>query len=167
MDTSYVLFAVLLFVAVVLALEGGYTMWASKSSAEAKRLAARLRTVGGGASAEAPLSIERTKRRSHWSWLDDHLIELLPNGGKLMRYLETSGTGIAGGACPMWPSISSASPGCKRLSALAKVKCWRSVWSMRRRAIRRWRARLPWFRPRWRRVGHSLACWQRCLRAKA
>ena len=42
-----------LFVAVVLALEGVYTVWASKSSAESKRLAARLRTLGG-AGAEAP-----------------------------------------------------------------------------------------------------------------
>ena len=96
MDTSYVLFVVLLFVAVVLALEGLYTVWASKSSAEAKKLAARLRAIDAS-SAAAPLSIERTKRRNHWSWLDDHLIGLLPNGDKLMRYLETSGTGTTAG----------------------------------------------------------------------
>ena len=44
MDSSYILFAVLMFVAVVLAFEGGYQLWASKRSGEAKRLAARLRT---------------------------------------------------------------------------------------------------------------------------
>ncbi len=96
MGLSYVLFAVFLFVAVVLALEGAYTLWASNSSAEAKRLAARLRSIGG-AGAQSSLSIERIKRRNHWSWLDEHLIALLPNGGKLMRYLETSGTGITAG----------------------------------------------------------------------
>ena len=96
MDTSYVLFAVMLFVAVVLALEGVYTIWASKRSAESKRLAARLRNLGGPGT-EARLSIERTKRRSHWSWLDDHLIALLPNGDRLLRYLETSGTGTTAG----------------------------------------------------------------------
>ena len=96
MDTSYVMFVVFLFVAVVLALEGVYTVWASKSSAESKRLAARLRALGG-AGAEAPLSIERIKRRNRWSWLDDHLIALLPSGTKLMHYLETSGTGTTVG----------------------------------------------------------------------
>lgn len=96
MDTSYVMFAVFLFVAVVLALEGGYTVWASKHSAESKRIAARVRALGG-AGAQATLSIERIKRRTHWSWLDDHLIALLPNGQKLMRYLDTSGTGTTAG----------------------------------------------------------------------
>jgi tight adherence protein B len=96
MDTSYVLFALLLFVAVVLALEGGYSVWASKSSAEAKRVAARLRSLDG-AGAASSLSIERLKRRSQWSWLDEHLIRLLPNGEKLLRYLETSGTGTTAG----------------------------------------------------------------------
>ena len=96
MDTSYVLFVVFLFVAVVLALEGGYTVWASKSSAESKRLAARLRNLGS-AGTQAPLSIERIRRRNHWSWLDDHLITLLPKGDRLMRYLETSGTGTTSG----------------------------------------------------------------------
>jgi tight adherence protein B len=96
MNTSYVLFAILLFVAIVLALEGGYSVWASKSSAEAKRLAARLRSIGG-ADAASPLSIERSKRRNRWSWLDEHLIALLPGGDRLTRYLETSGTGTTAG----------------------------------------------------------------------
>jgi len=96
MDTSYVLFALMLFVAVVLALEGAYTIWASKNSAESKRLAARLSRVGGPGT-EARLSIERTNPRNHWNWLDDHLIALLPNGDRLLRYLETSGTGTTAG----------------------------------------------------------------------
>lgn len=100
MDTSYILFAVLLFVAVVLALEGAYSVWASKSSAEAKRLAARLRAIGDPGR-ESALSIERTRRRSHWNWLDDHLIALLPKGDNLMRYLETSGTGATAGELVM------------------------------------------------------------------
>jgi tight adherence protein B len=96
MDTSYVLFALMLFVAVVLALEGAYTIWASKNSAESKRLAARLSRVGGPGT-EARTSIERTNPRSHWNWLDDHLIALLPKGDRLLRYLETSGTGTTAG----------------------------------------------------------------------
>ncbi|HXD06758.1 MAG TPA: type II secretion system F family protein [Burkholderiaceae bacterium] len=104
MDTSYILFAVLLFVAVVLALEGAYSMWASKSSAEAKRIAARLRTIGDPVR-DSPLTIARVKRRGHWSWLDDHLIALLPRGEHLMHYLETSGTGTTAGEVVMASTV--------------------------------------------------------------
>ncbi len=48
MDQSLILFMVLLFVAVVLGLEGVYQSWAAKNSAEAKRLAPRLRGVEDG-----------------------------------------------------------------------------------------------------------------------
>jgi len=92
MDSSYVLFIVLLFVAVVLALEGGYQIWASKNSAEAKRVAARLRTLDD-AGAEASLSIERRAAPRRWNWLDDSIVAELPKGPELLRYLETSGTG--------------------------------------------------------------------------
>ena len=57
------LFIVLLFVAVVLALEGAYHVWASKNSAEAKRVAARLRQLEG-ASDEAPLRSSGARRRA-------------------------------------------------------------------------------------------------------
>ena len=96
MDTSYVLFAVLLFVAVVLALEGSYMLWAARSSAEAKRIAARLRAVGGAGGAEARLSIERAPQRNRWSWLDDRMAATFGDY-RLERYLETSGTGVTPG----------------------------------------------------------------------
>lgn len=96
MGLSYVLFAVLLFVAVVLALEGGYTVWASRHSAEAKRIAARLRSLGEGTSATV-LSIERSRRVGRWKWLDERVAPLVPSSGRLVRYLETSGTGTTFG----------------------------------------------------------------------
>ena len=92
MDSSYVLFIVLLFVAVVLATEGGYQVWASKHSAEAKRVAARLRTLDD-AGAAAAMSIERRAIVRRWNWLDDSVLAGLPKGPELLRYLETSGTG--------------------------------------------------------------------------
>ena len=91
MDSSYVLFAVLMFVAVVLALEGGYQLWASKRSGEAKRLAARLRAIESGGR-ETMLSIERAKPAGSWAWLDRHLTGWLPRGEQLARYVSTSGT---------------------------------------------------------------------------
>jgi tight adherence protein B len=96
MDTSYVMFALLLFVAVVLALEGLHAMWASKNSAEAKRIAARLRTLGG-ADTQTRLSIERERRSGRWVWLDDNVLPLLPRGERLLRYVETAHTGASAG----------------------------------------------------------------------
>lgn len=96
MDTSYVLFVVLLFVAVVLAMEGAYALWASSRSAESRRIAARLRSLDGGGP-ETRLSIERSAPRGHWHWLDDHLVALLPNGDRFLRYVQTSGTGTTAG----------------------------------------------------------------------
>jgi len=92
MDTSYVLFIVLLFVAVVLALEGLYQVWASKNSAEARRVAGRLRQLEND-TAQAPLSIERRTPTRRWNWLDDSAVAALPRGQDLLNYLETSGTG--------------------------------------------------------------------------
>jgi tight adherence protein B len=114
MDPTYLLFIVLLFVAVVLAMEGGYQLWASKNSAEAKRVAARLRTLDNP-DAKAAMSIERRAARKRWNWIDDSVLAELPKGADLLRLLETSGTGrgaaemllysavlaVAGAALPM------------------------------------------------------------------
>jgi len=92
MDPTYILFVVLVFVAVVLALEGGYQLWASKNSAEAKRVAARLRTLDDAGS-QALTSIERHAAQRRWNWIDDSVVAELPKGADLLRLLETSGTG--------------------------------------------------------------------------
>ncbi len=91
MDTSYVVFAVMMFVAVVLSFEGGYQLWASKRSGEAKRLAARLRAIESGGR-ETILSIERAKPAGVWARLDRHVTKWLPRGEQLARYVSTSGT---------------------------------------------------------------------------
>jgi tight adherence protein B len=104
MDTAYVLFIVLMFVAVVLALEGAYTVWASKNSAEAKRVAARLRQLEG-ASEETPLTIERKEAEKRWHWLDDGVIAGLPRGETLLAYMETSGTGRSVGEMVIYSAV--------------------------------------------------------------
>jgi tight adherence protein B len=92
MDVSYVLFATLLFVAVVAALEGAWHLWASKNSAEARRIAARLR--GLAVEAGAPeISIERRAGGRRWQGLDAPLLALLPRSADLARHIEASGTG--------------------------------------------------------------------------
>ena len=45
MDMTYLLFALAVFIAVVLGLEGLYLVWASKRSAQARRISARLQSL--------------------------------------------------------------------------------------------------------------------------
>lgn len=95
MDSSFVLFIVLAFVAVVLSVEGGYTVWASKHSAQARRVASRLRGLDSAAH-EALLSIERRAVVHRWNWLDS-IVSAAPRGNELLLYLQTSGTGRSAG----------------------------------------------------------------------
>jgi tight adherence protein B len=103
MDSSHVLFAVMLFVAAALAVEGLYQLWASRSSAEAKRLANRLRAIDAGDG--APLSLERRPTKAHWRWLDESVIAQLPRGDKILRYIETSGTGKSAGELALTSAV--------------------------------------------------------------
>jgi len=96
MNPTYVLLVVVLFVTVALGLEGLHQIWASKHSAGAKRLAARLQAIETG-SVAATSSLERDRTRGRWSWLDEQVGALLPGGGRLLRYVETSGTGKSAG----------------------------------------------------------------------
>jgi tight adherence protein B len=79
-------------------------VWASKNSAEAKRVAARLRQLEG-ASEETPLTIERKEAEKRWHWLDDGVIAGLPKGEALLAYMETSGTGRSVGEMVIYSAV--------------------------------------------------------------
>jgi tight adherence protein B len=96
MDSSYVLFVVLLFVAVVAAFEGLYQLWASKNSAEARRVAARLRDIEGALQPLAQASIERHTDPGRLPWLSEALLKL-PGGTGLHGRVRASGTGRSPG----------------------------------------------------------------------
>lgn len=96
MDQSFILFAVLLFVAVVLGLEGLYQSWAAKNSAESRRLASRLYNVEAGHK-EAPLSIERIDNKGRFAWLDDDVLGQAGIGRKLTNYVRTGDAGVSAG----------------------------------------------------------------------
>jgi len=96
MDPSYAVFAVCVFVAVALAIEGLHQVWASRHSAAAKRLAARLQSIESGG-AETLSTLERVKPKSQWAWIEEQIVGVVPNGARLLRYVETSGTGKTAG----------------------------------------------------------------------
>lgn len=94
MDTSYVLFIVLMFVAIVLAIEGGYLLWASRRSAESLRVAARLRMIAQHDDPQAP-RISRAPASGHRHaglerWLSRHLAAW----PRVERHVRTSGVDV-------------------------------------------------------------------------
>lgn len=87
MDVSFVLFTVLAFLAVVLSLEGVYNVWASRSSPEAKRVAARLEALGGESLTQA--SIERTPQKLRMPRLNA-LLGATSAGQRMQRFVTAS-----------------------------------------------------------------------------
>lgn len=92
MDITFALFAVLGFLAVVMALEGLYNLWASHRSDEARRIASRLSALSGEVHTE--VSLERVQQRSRLPWLQDLVASTGP-GERLVRFVRASGLNIS------------------------------------------------------------------------
>lgn len=97
MNTTFLSFAVLLFLATVLAIEGAYLYWTSHYGAQAKRIAARLElgsaaSQGGG----QPLSILKDRKLSNSRWLVQLLADV-PGVNTLDRALKQAGMKITVG----------------------------------------------------------------------
>lgn len=89
MDMSFILFAVVAFLAVVLALEGAYNVWASKSSPEAKRVADRLRSLSG--ELHAAVTLERAQQKERMPRLNA-LIGRSKPGARMRHFVHASAT---------------------------------------------------------------------------
>ena len=77
MDPIFNAFAVLLFAAVILLIEGAYLWWAGTHGSEARRISRRLRTMSGGAGADGErISILKQRRFSRSDDLDHFLHRL-------------------------------------------------------------------------------------------
>ena len=92
MDLSFVLFAVVAFLAVVLSLEGVYNLWATRSSPEAKRIATRLEALAG--EAIAPASIELARLPSRMPRLNA-LLGATPFGAWMLRFVTASAMAVS------------------------------------------------------------------------
>ena len=88
MDSNFLLFALFGFLAVVLALEGLYNLWASHRSAEAQRISSRLAALQGEARTE--ISLERVKQPSRLPWLQALVTSTGP-GEQLSIFVRSSG----------------------------------------------------------------------------
>ncbi|MDO8458927.1 MAG: type II secretion system F family protein [Burkholderiaceae bacterium] len=91
MDYLYYLFATLIFVAVVLLIEGVYLTWNSSKGPEAERVARRLRVMSaGGNGDEHNISIIKERLLSKAPTMQRMLLQL-PRVGTLDRLLQQSG----------------------------------------------------------------------------
>ena len=90
MDTTFVLFILLLFVAILLLVWGVYTGWQAHRSPEAERIARRLRGVIGGETRQSDVTIVKERRFSDDAELDK-LLRRLPGTHKLDRMLLQAG----------------------------------------------------------------------------
>jgi tight adherence protein B len=88
----YYLFGILLFVAVVLFIEGVYTWWSDSRGPEAKRIAARLRLMSAGSrSGETHASILKERMLAESPGVQKLLLRL-PRVHAIDRLLEQAGT---------------------------------------------------------------------------
>lgn len=93
MDLSFTLFLLLGFLAVVLAMEGLYHLWAVRRSAEALRIAGRLSALDGAAE-WSDSRLERIESETRLPALDRWLRRFRP-GLRLERHVHASGLGMA------------------------------------------------------------------------
>lgn len=91
MDTLYYIFGTLIFVAVVLLIEGAYLTWNSSKGPEAERIARRLRVMSAGHHAgEQNNSIIKKRLLSNTPGVQRFLLEV-PRISVLDRFLQQSG----------------------------------------------------------------------------
>jgi tight adherence protein B len=107
MDQTLIVFGVLLFVAVVLGLEGVYQTWVSKHGKEAKRLTARMSQLDGSTGHDAPLSIERREAQGRFDWLERSVVQPLAGGQRVMAYVRSADAGVGVGAMLMLSVVAA------------------------------------------------------------
>ncbi len=91
MDYLYYLFATLIFLAVVLLVEGLYLVWNSSKGPEAERIARRLRTMSAGSHGdEKNISIVKDRLLSKMPMMQRVLLQM-PRVGAMDRLLQQSG----------------------------------------------------------------------------
>ncbi|WP_338760052.1 type II secretion system F family protein [Massilia sp. METH4] len=90
MNTTFALFVVLLFAAVMLLVWGVYSGWAAHRDPEAERVARRLRSVIGGEARQSDVTIVKERRLSESAELDS-LLRAMPGVRRLDRMLMQAG----------------------------------------------------------------------------
>lgn len=91
MDMSFILFAVVVFLAVVLACEGLYNLWSSRNGPEARRIARRLQMLAGETVTAA--SIERARESGRMPRVNA-LLGRFGIGRRMKAFVDASGMSV-------------------------------------------------------------------------
>jgi tight adherence protein B len=146
MDTLYYLFGVLLFIAIVLFIEGAYLSWNSSKGPEANRIARRLRAMSAGEhGGNEDLSIVKQRLLSESPTLQRLLLKV-PRIHVLDRLLEQSGLSwtvgrligftIVAFALIFLPSSYFAIPSLAKIALAAGVAALPTLYVLRAKAKR-------------------------------
>lgn len=171
MDLVFSAFTVLLFAAVILAIEGAWLWWSGSHGGAAQRIARRLQLMAARADGSERVTILKQRRYSAQPVLDNWL-RRMPHMGKLDRLLLQAGVdwtvarfGAMQGALlltALWLPAMLGAPWMARLAALAAAAAGPALLLLqaRERRMRKLEAQLPEvadFLGRALRAGHSFA----------
>ena len=125
MDITLYLFAIALFIAVVLSVEAAYLSWMKRRSPEAQRLARRLETIAtGGHAGGAEISILKQRLLSESPGLQ-RLLSVAPGVESIERLLVQSGVGFTVGKFVALTVLFAATGGLLTWFVLSSV-----IWSL-------------------------------------
>jgi tight adherence protein B len=96
MDAGFAVFILVLFIAVVLLIEGGYLLWDDTRGPAVRKLERRLRSLSAGQHGDEVYSLLKQQGLSDLPWLDRILISL-PRVSSLDRWLVQSGMAVTVG----------------------------------------------------------------------
>jgi len=94
MDIGFVLFVLVTFVAVVLAIEGAFLLWRDTRGPEVKRLEDRLRSLSAGRHGRETSSLIKARHFGETPWLD-RLMLAIPRLSSIDRLIEQSGARLS------------------------------------------------------------------------
>jgi tight adherence protein B len=94
MDIGFVLFVLVTFVAVVLAIEGAFLLWRDTRGPEVKRLEDRLRSLSAGRHGRETSSLIKAHHLGETPWLD-RLMLAIPRLSSIDRLIEQSGSRLS------------------------------------------------------------------------
>jgi tight adherence protein B len=109
MDLGFGLFILVVFIAVVLLLEGGYVLWRDYKSPEVQRLERRLRVLSAGRHGSEVVQLLKQRNLSDAPWLDRLLVSI-PRISGFDRWLQQSGMETSVGRFLSLTALAFATP---------------------------------------------------------
>jgi tight adherence protein B len=109
MSLGFGLFILVVFIAVVFLLEGGYVLWNDHRGPEVQRLQKRLQVLSAGEHGTELIEVMKSRKLSEAPWAD-RMLATIPRVAALDRWLQQSGTGLAVGRFMFMSAVCGLTP---------------------------------------------------------